>query len=86
MGGNTDTLNLSFGTVLKARRLACGFTQEKLAAESLMHVNHISRLERGLAEPTLENLFQLATAMHIDIGEFLSDMITLDNKLMAAVS
>ena len=80
MGDTTDNLNLYFGKVLKTRRHGCGLTQAQLAAESLLHVNQISRLERGVAEPTLENLFQLATAMHIDIGEFLDDMITLQLK------
>jgi len=86
VGGATNNLNLSFGKVLKARRLGCGLTQAQLATESLLHVNHISRLEKGLAEPTLEDLFQLATAMHIDTGEFLGDMITLQIKLMTKVS
>ena len=54
--------------------------------ESLLHVNQISRLASGVAEPTLENLFQLTMAMHIDTEEFLGDVITLQINLMAGVS
>jgi len=76
----TTDLDILFGKILKARRLECGFTQLQLATESSLDVDYVSLLERGLREPSLETVFQLARAMDIDVSDFVDDIVKLQNK------
>ena len=46
-----------------------GLTQEQLAEESGCHRAHVSFLERGLKSPTLNMLFQLASALNVSPTE-----------------
>ncbi|GEM_PF-2652821 len=45
-----------------------------------MEVHHISLLERGLKEPSLDAAFKLAKALELDIGEFVTDIVSLQKK------
>jgi DNA-binding XRE family transcriptional regulator len=53
----------AFGAVLKAARKAKGLSQEELAADAAIDRTYPSLLERGLREPTLTVLIQLADAL-----------------------
>jgi transcriptional regulator with XRE-family HTH domain len=57
-----DDLFLSIGERVKAFRLAAGLTQEEVA-EALTRKGHISSLEHGLANPTVETLQRIAEAL-----------------------
>ncbi|MBI1183271.1 helix-turn-helix domain-containing protein [bacterium] len=46
-------------------------SQEKLAETSDLHTNHISFLERGLREPSLAVVYQLANGLRMDVSEFI---------------
>jgi len=76
----TNNFDQCFAQILKARRVECGLSQAKLAESALMGVHHISLLERGLKEPSLEDAFQLAKALELDIGDFVTDVVSLQKK------
>ena len=54
----------AFGRVLRAARDAAGLSQEALAERAGLSRTYPSLLERGLREPTLTVLVQLADALH----------------------
>jgi len=54
----------AFGGVLRAARIERGMSQEEVAEHAYLHRTYPSLLERGLREPTLSVLIQLARALH----------------------
>jgi transcriptional regulator with XRE-family HTH domain len=58
------TVARAFGRVLRTARLARGLTQEALAEAAGIDRTYPSLLERGLREPTLTVILQLANALH----------------------
>ncbi|WP_317623098.1 helix-turn-helix domain-containing protein [Thiohalomonas denitrificans] len=58
-----ETLETAFGQVLRARRIECKLSQERLALEAGVDRTFISFLERGLRQPSLRSLFALAEAL-----------------------
>jgi len=48
-------------------------TQEKLAEEAGITVNHLYRIESGRSAPSIDALDRLAKALHIHIRELLPD-------------
>jgi transcriptional regulator with XRE-family HTH domain len=59
-------LQIQFGTKLRLMRLAYGLTQHQLAVAAKLDRTLISRIERGIANPTLDVLSRLAHAFEID--------------------
>lgn len=53
----------AFGLVLRNQRRHKGLSQESLALESGLDRTFISLLERGLRQPTLTTLIQLANSL-----------------------
>lgn len=56
-------VNKAFGLVLRDAREKQGFSQEHLALESDLDRTFISLLERGLRQPSLTTLFELAKTL-----------------------
>ncbi len=56
-------LDKIFGQVLREIRQERGYSQEQLGFKSGYHRTYISLLERGLKNPTLNTLFDLAQAL-----------------------
>lgn len=54
------------GSYLNCLRKARNLTQAKLGEWSGIHATHISRIERGKTEPTLETLVALAVALQLE--------------------
>jgi transcriptional regulator with XRE-family HTH domain len=52
------------GQRVKEARTSLGWTQEELALRSGFSQQYISDLERGLRNPTVVTLFELAQALH----------------------
>ncbi len=65
-------LNRAFGRVLKSHREQAGISQEKLAFSAGLHPTYISQLERGLKSPSLQTLFNLASALSIKPSELVT--------------
>lgn len=59
----SNTLEQSFGLILREARKSRGFSQEILALEAGVDRNFVSLLERGKNQPTLSTIFKLAKAL-----------------------
>lgn len=60
-----------FGKTAQDRRLKAGLSQEALALETGIERSYISRLERGLSQPTLLALLKLAKGLGCETAELL---------------
>ena len=58
---------------LRAARAQAGLTQEALAEASSVGTEHIQRMERGAANPTLATLYALADALQVEARALLPD-------------
>jgi transcriptional regulator with XRE-family HTH domain len=67
-------LQQQFGTVLRRRREAAGFSQEALAAQANLHRNYVGLLERGQRMPSILVVQQLATALDTTMSELLAEV------------
>lgn len=61
-----------FGKAAQDRRLEAGMSQETLSFETGLERSYISRLERGLSQPTLLALLKLAKGLGCDSGELVA--------------
>ncbi len=59
-----------FGENLAKIRKSRGFTQAELANDTEMEISQISRIERGLLNTSIINLYQISKSLNIDISEF----------------
>ncbi len=65
----------SFGTVMRRLRIERGLSQEELALRLDMSSHaHISRLESGKKQPTLDMVFRLADALGVEAWEIVKSM------------
>lgn len=65
----------SFGTVMRRLRIERGLSQEELALRLDMSSHaHISRLESGKKQPTLDMVFRLADALDVEAWEIVKSM------------
>lgn len=67
-------LPVAFARVLKAQRKKKGWSQMKLAAESGLHLNQISNLERAQRSPMLQTVFLLCDALKVDPAKFIASV------------
>jgi transcriptional regulator with XRE-family HTH domain len=67
-----DSMETSFGRVLKELRQNQAFSQEELGFRSGYHRTYISLLERGLKSPSLNTIFQMANALGISPSGMIS--------------
>ena len=56
-----------FGAVLREARKAKGLSQERLAFDTGFDRTFISRLERGLTQPSLESILRLSKALDMTL-------------------
>jgi transcriptional regulator with XRE-family HTH domain len=54
----------AFGAILRAARVAAGISQEVLAERADCDRTYPSLLERGLRQPTIGKVMDLASALH----------------------
>jgi transcriptional regulator with XRE-family HTH domain len=65
-----STTTAIFGRRLRILRERAGLSQTQLAARCNFEQSHISRWERGGAEPRFESLVQLADALGVPLDDF----------------
>jgi transcriptional regulator with XRE-family HTH domain len=53
---------------LRAHRLALGLSQEKLALDAEIDRTFVSQIERGIGNPSLRILCQLADRLDVDLA------------------
>lgn len=63
---------MSLGQALKYLRKEQGLTLAELAARTDSHVGNLSRIERGVARPSLDLLYRLANAMGFSMTDVFS--------------
>lgn len=66
----------SFGLLLRRHRLAAGLTQYELAHRSGIDVSFLSRMERGLTQPSIGTFMHLATIIGISPVEWMRQLVT----------
>ena len=57
---------------MRKRRVELGLSQEKLAVDAAIDRTYVSRLERGLENPTIGVLERLAGALGLDLVDLLT--------------
>lgn len=62
---NRPQLSAAFGNVLKELRAKADISQEQLALQSGLDRTHVSKMERGLRQPTLASIVQLSDTLNI---------------------
>ncbi len=62
------------GHCLKDARKSAGFTQEKLAEKVGMSLAAVSKIERGLTLPSLDNFIGIVNALGISADEILDQV------------
>jgi transcriptional regulator with XRE-family HTH domain len=65
-------VNISFGKQLREVRESKNLSQESLANKAEISISQVSRLERGLLNPTLSTIIQLSSALNVPVDELLS--------------
>ena len=68
----TSPFKRSIGSLLKARRLALGFTLQELAERAELSAAFLSQAERGKATPSIVSLINIAKALETDIHYFIT--------------
>ncbi|MEW6586935.1 MAG: helix-turn-helix transcriptional regulator [Nitrospirota bacterium] len=73
-------MKIYFGKALKKLREDRGISQEELAYESGYHRTYISQLERGQKSPSMQTIFQLASALNVKPSEIVHAVEDLLSK------
>lgn len=67
-----DEYKLRVGRAIHKRRTALGLSLRDFGLMAGVHYNQLNRIERGLANPSLETLYKIADALDIDISNLLA--------------
>jgi XRE family transcriptional regulator, regulator of sulfur utilization len=62
-----SSLSKPFGQTVRRRRMAAGFSQEKLAEQAGLHPTYISMIERGVRNATLDTASRIAKALKMSL-------------------
>ncbi|HYE88444.1 MAG TPA: helix-turn-helix transcriptional regulator [Vicinamibacterales bacterium] len=68
MAKRLDAVAKSLGRRIRQLRQAKGWSQERLADEASMHRTYMWGIERGVRNPSLRHLTQLADALGVTIA------------------
>jgi transcriptional regulator with XRE-family HTH domain len=66
-------ISVLFGEVLQRYRAAAGISQEELALRAGVDRTFISRLERGVRQPTITTLINLAEALNVSAADLVGE-------------
>jgi transcriptional regulator with XRE-family HTH domain len=61
------------GNAIRKHRIKRKFTLEKLALITGLNYSHISKIERGIINPSIYNLFIISTILEVPICKLISD-------------
>jgi transcriptional regulator with XRE-family HTH domain len=79
-GHDVGKLQAKFGQVIRRRRNEAGLGQEALADKAGLHRTHVSLLERGKRNPTLEVIKKLADALETTMALLLAELETEEDN------
>lgn len=74
MGQLKPKILKSFGQLVKQRRLSLGISQEELGLRANLDRTYISGIERGVRNPSLTALVDLAQGLGISTSEMLDQL------------
>jgi len=74
MSNEERSLLIAFGKTLRKRRMKASLSQEKLALACGLDRTYISLLERGLRQPSLTTLFQIAKYLGVAPSSIVRDV------------
>jgi len=74
MSQEERSLHIAFGKTLRKRRMKASLSQEKLALACGLDRTYISLLERGLRQPSLTTLFQIAKSLGVAPSQIVRDV------------
>jgi transcriptional regulator with XRE-family HTH domain len=66
-----EELRADLASNLKAVRKAKGLAQERLALDAGVDRTVVSKIERGVTNPSLEILLRLANHLNVEVGQLL---------------
>ncbi len=75
------TLQQNFGITLKRNREQKGVTQQELSFGAHIDRTYVSMLERGLRQPTLQVLFDLAHALDMNVVDLVGQTAELNERV-----
>lgn len=61
------------GEAVRTKRKEAGFSQEKLAEKADLSTVFISRIERGIESPTVDNVLKIARALGIKVRDLVAE-------------
>lgn len=76
----TDTLEKAVGTVIATHRVRNRLSQEALAERLGYSSSYISQLERGLINPTLRSVIELAFGLEMEPGTLVKEIVNRFRK------
>ncbi|PHN94734.1 transcriptional regulator [Maribacter sp. 6B07] len=60
---------IAFGKNIRKLRLSKGYTQEDLANELDIEISQVSRIERGIINTSVSNLYNISQILKVNISE-----------------
>lgn len=63
------SIQVLFGKNVRLAREKKGWSQDRLSEESGLHRTYISGIERGVRNPTIEIVQQIAMALDVDVPD-----------------
>ena len=73
-----NLIEITFGEIVRRRRIELEISQEELAHRANLHRTFISHLERGKKSPTLTTIVVLIAALDTNLPSFFEE---LDRKI-----
>jgi transcriptional regulator with XRE-family HTH domain len=70
----TDLKAKAIGVVVRELRDQAGISQERLSADCGFDRTYISRVERGIINPTVSRLWAIADALHTPLSQIAEQM------------
>lgn len=70
MMGNADISVLTFGEFIRNARTTRGLTQQEVAVRANVEQAYLSKVERGVREPSLGIALRICQALNLDINDF----------------
>ncbi|MFW5782114.1 MAG: helix-turn-helix domain-containing protein [Candidatus Muiribacteriaceae bacterium] len=70
---NSDKLLKMIGKNIKISRIRKDLSQEDLAEAASIHSTHLSKIENGHSNVTLEVLYKIAESLEIEIQDLFTD-------------
>lgn len=74
------TIALTLGTLVRARRIELGYSQDDLATRAGLTRSFIWRFESGRTQPTIESFSRIASALNIRASKLLLQAETIQDE------